>query len=336
MGMKVEGNLRKFSVIIPVYKTVKELPRCVDSVLAQEFKDFEIILVDDGSPDGSGKICDKYASTNEQINCIHQENQGVSVARNTGLKFAKGEYVLFLDSDDAWNDSKALTKLNSIIKEDPNTDVICFGYMLFDSNGQIRKTCVPYITKEAIEKYDVVKQLVYSYQYYNAAYLKVLKRDFLIKNRIEFKKGILSEDISWSGDVLLHAKNIKVYSSAFYNYILRSSGSITSSVGKKNVVDILSQIEDGIFQVEKESENEDIKQLYYEYWAYQFATVLGDIPRIKNEPDYEEIVDKCKEYTFLLDYHHVKKVYIVFLIYRVFGLNATMKVLYKYLNYKWR
>ena len=89
-----------FSVIVPIYKIEKYLSRCIDSVLAQTFGDYELILVDDGSPDNSPKLCDKWAEKDKRVKVIHKPNGGVSSARNEGLKVAKGEYICFCDSDD--------------------------------------------------------------------------------------------------------------------------------------------------------------------------------------------------------------------------------------------
>lgn len=96
--MKIYNPL--ISVIIPVYKVEKFLHRCVDSVINQTYKNLEIILIDDGSPDNCGNICDEYAKKDTRIKVIHQENQGLSGARNSGLNIAKGEYIYFIDSDD--------------------------------------------------------------------------------------------------------------------------------------------------------------------------------------------------------------------------------------------
>ena len=89
------------SVIVPVYKVEKYLHECVDSILAQTFRDFELILVDDGSPDNCGAICDEYAAKDSRIRVIHQENQGLSGARNSGIDVARGEYITFVDADDS-------------------------------------------------------------------------------------------------------------------------------------------------------------------------------------------------------------------------------------------
>ena len=96
----MHGDTPKISVIVPVYKVEAYLRRCVDSVLAQTFKDFELILVDDGSPDKCGEICEEYASSHPFISVIHQKNQGLSAARNNAVPMSRGEFITFVDSDD--------------------------------------------------------------------------------------------------------------------------------------------------------------------------------------------------------------------------------------------
>ena len=121
----------KVSIIVPVYKVEKYLNRCVDSILAQTFTDFECILVDDGSPDGCPAICDEYAKKDNRIKVIHQENKGVSAARNAGLDMAKGEYILFVDSDD-WIDESTVQSL-LMISED--ADIIMCGFSIEYEDG---------------------------------------------------------------------------------------------------------------------------------------------------------------------------------------------------------
>ena len=100
-----------FSIIVPVYKAEKYINECVDSVLAQTFEDFELILADDGSPDRCPEICDEYAKKDSRIKVIHKENGGASSARNSGIEAACGEYVIFLDSDDYWEENYTLQRL---------------------------------------------------------------------------------------------------------------------------------------------------------------------------------------------------------------------------------
>lgn len=88
------------SIIVPIYNVEQYIPKCIESILAQTYRDFELILVDDGSPDNCGKICDEYAKQDSRVHVIHQENKGVSAARNAGISLAKGEYIMLVDSDD--------------------------------------------------------------------------------------------------------------------------------------------------------------------------------------------------------------------------------------------
>lgn len=120
----------KFTVIIPVYNVAAYLAKCIDSVLKQEFKQYEVILIDDGSTDESGTICDKFAEQDKRIVVIHQKNKGLSAARNIGIENAKGEYILFLDSDDYWHDSSALNIIYSRLNVS-NADILSFNYMKF-------------------------------------------------------------------------------------------------------------------------------------------------------------------------------------------------------------
>ena len=112
------------SCIIPVYNTQKYLPRCIESVLAQTFVDWEMLLIDDGSTDASGSICDEYAAKDERIRVFHKENGGISSARNVGLNYAQGEWIFFVDSDD----SLPKTSLESLLSRSSDANIIAGGF----------------------------------------------------------------------------------------------------------------------------------------------------------------------------------------------------------------
>ena len=118
----------KISVIVPVYKAERYLSACIDSILAQTFTDFELLLIDDGSPDASGQICDEYAARDRRIVVIHKDNGGLSDARNAGLDICKGEYISFVDSDDWINDKFIQNLYSSIKKNDADIAVASCKY----------------------------------------------------------------------------------------------------------------------------------------------------------------------------------------------------------------
>ena len=183
------------SIIIPVYNVEKYLAECVDSVLRQTYTDYEIILVDDGSTDSSGRICDDYAAKDARIRVIHQKNGGLSAARNTGLREAVGEYVYFLDSDDYIEDC-TLLRLTETAGEE-NADVVFFdGYVFFDECEE-DDTVSRYIRKEqypAMRGREMLFRLLESDEYRTAVPMILLRREYLMQHDLWFLEGVIHED----------------------------------------------------------------------------------------------------------------------------------------------
>lgn len=223
----------RFSVIIPIYNVENYLAECIDSVLAQNFRDYEIILVDDGSLDNSGKICDKYAEKYAQIKVIHKENGGLSDARNFGMKEAKGEYLMFLDSDDYWEGTDILLDIFDILKKDNFPDLVLHGF-----SRKLEARAEPHLQNiEINENNGFANDLEYLVKkgiYYNSICTKIIKREILINNNLFFERGLLHEDIPYCFDLAFYIKNYSIYNSNFYQYRVRK-GSITSKISKKNI-----------------------------------------------------------------------------------------------------
>lgn len=314
-----------FSIIIPVYNTEKELERCVRSVTCQTYRDFELILVDDGSRDGSGAICDALAAEDERIKVIHQKNAGSSEARNTGVRASAGEYLLFLDSDDMWSDANALEQLHGIIEKE-HSDVICFGVEIFDDDGSFVKTRMPSLPSTSdSSKEGILRHLVYTNQYFSASYVKALRREYFYENDLFFVKGLVSgEDGEWSARVMVSCRSISVFPNAFYKRIRRKEGGITSAIGKKNILDVFRAIDNGIKFIDQNAENDSLKDLYLEYWAYQYAMLFGLAYRLHKDEEYPEIIKKFSQYKWLLKYDHVKKVKAVKALLAALGIRGTI------------
>ncbi len=325
-----------FSIIIPVYNTQDELDRCMAGIFAETFQNYEVVLVDDGSTDNSGAICDAYAAENENVVCIHKQNGGAPEARNVGIKNASGTYLMFLDSDDTWTDPKALEDIHDIIVSRANPDLVCFGVEIVDDNGNLEKIRIPVKPENRfINRWDLLKHLIYTNQYFSAAYVKVIRRKLIEEKKLYFVTSYLSgEDIEWSGRILLHCETIEIYESSFYRRIRRVSGAITSSIGKKNILDILDGIKTGVSYIDKWEKDKDYRAIYYEYWAYQYAMLFVLMGQLAKENDYDQLILEMKKYQWLLKYNHHKKVRIVKMIVTLFGLKNSMRILTAYYSSK--
>lgn len=219
----------KFTVIIPVYNVAAYLAKCIDSVLKQEFKQYEVILIDDGSTDESGTICDKFAEQDKRIVVIHQKNKGLSAARNIGIENAKGEYILFLDSDDYWHDSSALNIIYSRLNVS-NADILSFNYMKF-CDDVFEK---PYFKQDTNMPLDKLEKNSLEYQvdhdlWIACAWNKVIKRELFYQGKLYFNLGITSEDIDWCLRLALYAEK--------FDFILRKDSAATSILNEHKLKD---------------------------------------------------------------------------------------------------
>lgn len=220
------------SVIIPVYNVAPYLRRCVDSVLRQTYRDMEIILVDDGSTDESGAICDEYASTafhhsNIPIRVIHKPNGGLSDARNAGLKVATGEYVVFLDSDDEWLIEDGIEQMMSWL-EQKQSDMLLFKHVdIYPQRRQYaRDYDAEYIRSHTAQ--EVFEQQILTEQFCMSACFRIIRLKLLIENNILFPVGYISEDVNFSCRLWQKAQSVDVLNLDMYGYHHRAN-SITTS-----------------------------------------------------------------------------------------------------------
>lgn len=206
----------KISIIIPVYNTEKYLSLCIDSILSQSYLDFELLLINDGSIDNSGSICDEYAEKDSRIRVFHQENKGVSRARNLGLNNAKGEWIFFCDSDDHLI---AADSLESIIAlEDSDIDTFLFSYNYME-NGRVINNA----QKEIQPEYELClarDEFLESKCFAKELWRYFLKRDIIETNKIRFNEDIsYSEDWLYLLDYIKYSRYICTSSIKVYNHI---------------------------------------------------------------------------------------------------------------------
>ena len=223
-----------FSIIVPVYNVEKYIEKCLDSIINQTFQDIEIILVDDGSPDKSPRICDDYAQRDLRIKVIHKKNGGLSDARNAGLEIACGEYVLFVDSDD-------YISYDTCEKFAPFAQK---GYDILIGDALVEGGICPLDhispTEKELSGLEYLKESLLARKAPMAAWLNVFKRDFLVRNGLAFKCGILHEDEQFTPRAFLCAKSIMVTGIEFYHYVLRENSITTKKDKRKNASDLYS------------------------------------------------------------------------------------------------
>ena len=232
----------KYSVIIPVYNVEKYLKRCIDSIVIQEYKGLEILLIDNGSSDGSGLICDNYADKNSQITAYHIPNDGVGSARNFGLSKAKGEFVYFVDADDYLVGNLFADMENKLHSK---VDLLVFSYhhSIEKKLTELKRTTnvLPYngiIDKDAFIV--LFKELFLTAMMYTV-WNKIYRRDFLIENNLYFLKYELGEDVRFNLKVYDLVENIVLSTECYYVYI---SGRMNSAMGSYNPNRVAYQLEE--------------------------------------------------------------------------------------------
>ena len=245
--------MRRVSVIVPVYNAEKYLKRCVDSLLGQTFTDFEVILVDDGSTDGSGKMCDDYARSNPQVCVFHQSNQGVSAARQAGLDAARGEYITFADPDD-WVEPLMLESLYHAAKKN-NADVVICDFIINSSEkSEHYKQQMPRdLSPDAI-----LRQLMMG-ELHGSTCNKLYRGTSLKKHNISFPDNISYCEDLWFNSRLYKNQDIKTsYADrAFYHYDLYSNSSGLSRKFSAKSVEDYNAFANFIFNDLDESEYSD-------------------------------------------------------------------------------
>ena len=218
------------SIIVPIYKVEDTLDKCVKSLMQQTYKDIEIILVDDGSPDRCPEICDKYAKLDNRIKVIHKENGGLSDARNTGLRAASGYYIMYVDSDDYLETDACKRLLDSM---QPDVDFVVGAIRQVRGQKIIYQRHTNLISEKKYSSKVFVIKSIQKNEWFAPAVLNLYKRNFLLSNQLFFKIGYYYEDMEILLRLYLSAKNIVYVDYPFYNYIIRENSIMTSNITEK-------------------------------------------------------------------------------------------------------
>lgn len=313
-----------FHIIIPVYNVADYIPQCIDSVLSQSFKDYEIILVDDGSTDNSGDICDEYAKRDSRIKVIHKPNGGLSSARNAALDVAKGEFIIFIDSDDYWNDDDGLQSIYNQIEKFKN-DIVLFGCINIydDKEVQTRGNYDIALINNATDRNGILQNLLETNQFPGSAWIMSVKKSLIDGNNLRFPEGVTAEDIGWINTLMVKAQSLGAIKNPIYRYRTNRPGQITGKPSLKGVNGQLLANEQWLNS-----------SLVIEYphitsrMAHLFLALLMSYSRLSKN-DRKIVYKPVLTNTVILKKAGNNIYQLIYLLLKIFGPNCIGKLIYK-------
>jgi glycosyltransferase involved in cell wall biosynthesis len=264
------------SVVVPVYKVEPYIRRCIESIIGQTYTNLEIFLVDDGSPDCCGKICDEYAQKDSRIKVIHKVNGGVSDARNVALDLATGEYITFIDSDDYVSKYYIEYLYNNLLKE--KADISCCGVKVFFKDAGVIND-MPGLIDDNLKVFDTasaIKEMLYSKYFSNSPCGKLYKLELF--NNIRYPRRKLFEDMFATYKLIDVASNVVYGPQKLYYYFRGRKESITGSVEIDKRMDVI-EAEKEIMLFLEDKYPDIINAIYYKIVVSCFATLA----RVKNK-----------------------------------------------------
>ena len=295
------------SVIIPIYNVEKYLRRCLDSVLRQENVTMEIILVDDGSTDSSGCICEEYVANHSNIKCIHIDNSGPSTAKNVGYDVATGNYVVFIDSDDEIKPEMFSTMLKSGYQH--NADIVCCNYIQVDEEGKISHT--KYTDQEfVLSRDEALKAILIKDKIYSQCWTKIYKRETMNLHHVRNTEGLKTEeDFIYNIQAFACSNTVSIVDKPLYIYTHRSR-----SLSKDYYRDHISQyIDNRILRLELvdniiHNKYPHLQEYSTYHCIFYYNELLGRIcqfPQIYNDSRVHKVMSYIKDHSDVLKkYHH--------------------------------
>lgn len=270
----------KLSIVIPLYNKENYIEKCIKSILINKNKEFEVIIVDDGSTDNSGKICQKLIKEDNRLKYFYKRNGGCSSARNYGIKISKGEYIWFIDSDDCIKENAIDRILELLFKKEC---LILFGYQIICKNGNIIKR----IPKKIEKLNDIYNQ----YLFFNSSCNKIYKKEIILENNIQFLENChMGEDLNFNFKFFYYLTNLKIEKEIYYNYY--EADGVTSNINKR--MEIFLAFDD-IFQFFKNKEDfkkmRKILEKYYKINVIRstYDAIIRERNRNKDYNSYNEI-----------------------------------------------
>lgn len=323
-----------FSIIIPAYNVENYIEECLDSILQQDCKDCEIIIVDDGSKDGTGKICDQYKEKYEAVRVFHQENQGQSSARNYAIQNARGKYLLFVDSDDMIV-KQCLGKFKAYIAENQDYDVIIMRRTTINSCDGNLVECqyrFDYDKFSSMHVADILTEIDTYQDFWFGPWVFCCNKEFVCENKYFFYQGIVHEDEEWIPKIILNASSVGFWNGLFYCNRIDREGSTTASLSIKRLFDRLKIVEllEKDFPCEK-YEKKIVDAVQLRRCKLVFG-VLCEVNRYRKDDEIEKLLNKTKKSICILKMSKKTIHKVAFFGVTLIGVKTTSYLLWRLKN----
>lgn len=288
----------RFSVIIPVYNVEAYLKQCVESVLAQTFTDYELLLVDDGSTDTSGEICDSYSAQDSRVRVLHQQNAGQSSARNAALDIAKGEWIAFVDSDD-WIHPEMLQKLNREIERKP-ADLYCFNAQKVSESGEALEKLLFFVEYDTISfrrEQELVQFFERRFLNYSTGWevwSRIFRRDVIEQHQIRFQpiSRVFAEDMLFSAQYLIYTKQIGMLCDLFYYYRQRGNSTVHMQ-NQETVLPRMYHLAEYFYELLRSEHRKQLLKsfglFYFDLMNFQIQFSLENVPDVQIEQYLQQL-----------------------------------------------
>lgn len=233
------------SIILPVYNQFELLKVCMNSILSQTFRDYQLLLIDDGSDEAIARLCDEYARQDSRILLVHQNHMGVSAARNAGIVQASGDYIFFMDNDDYLPDPGVLARFAEYLKKPPR-DLVFIDYTAINQHTGKTRSKIRNITDRelSLSKKDFLNMLYDRGVYAIAPWQIIVRRQLLIEHHIRYPEGMLSEDCYFNCFLLYHANTFGYLPSISYIYRRERSGALSTRKTTEGLQGIMKLVDD--------------------------------------------------------------------------------------------
>ena len=327
-NMKQNINMPLISIVIPAFNVEEYVEQCIKSINDQSFQDYEVIIVDDGSTDNTVKIITENITDKYKV--IKQKNEGAGKARNTGIKYAKGKYITFMDSDDFFYDNNCLKNIADVL-ELGKYDMVTYRMVRYyqKSKKMLIEDVISFDSKQKNNIEEYLKTTIKNSRLSVSPCDKIIRTSIIKNNNIYFDDMIMLEDIDWSLRLYNYVNDVMVLNEPIYVYRKERIGSTTSFYTQKKVLACVNFIVDWCRYCKQE--NTKKTNLYLDYIAYQYLILLAAINKKNCNKKTKSLL---KEYKWLIDYELNFKLKKTKKMYHMLGYNNMIIILKIYMYLK--